>query len=567
MPQLYNKAVMTNAGLALLNKAQAGAAAIQFTRMATGDGTYAAEEKTPSALRERTGLKSERNSYAISSIDVDSATGVKLTALLTNQDPATGAALVTDGYYLNEIGLYAKEKDGGDDTEALYSVAVAAVENRDFMPAYTPGAAPAQIVQEYCARVSDAANVTIDCAGAAMLEGDAEKLLEKLTLSYDEKSGELQLKSGETILSTASIEGGSGGGAETEAIQSWGSGNVIGNESSIAVGDDNVIAPDAEGAVAFGGNNKMNKMYTFSAGMLNEVSTIGSIALGRLNVISASAKTYALAIGIKNKPAAAFGSAIGVSLEQGAYGGFACGRWNAVREEVSNDSEARGDAFVVGNGNSDVRGNAFRVSHSGDAYALKAVNSSGADYAEFIKPWADNNPDGEDRVGYFVTVRDGFLHKANAGDYIAGITSGNPSVVGNADEDYYWKYERDAFGRIVLEEIPERVQALDGEGAPMFDENGEPVMEATGGTVKRMKLSADYDKTLQGLYEERKNRPEWDYVGMLGVLPVRDDGTCVPGLFCKCGADGIATLSVERGFDAYMVIERAADGVVKVILR
>ena len=39
MPQLYNKAVMTNAGLALLNKAQAGAAAIQFTRMATGDGT------------------------------------------------------------------------------------------------------------------------------------------------------------------------------------------------------------------------------------------------------------------------------------------------------------------------------------------------------------------------------------------------------------------------------------------------------------------------------------------------------------------------------------------------
>ena len=205
MPQLYNKAAMTNAGLALLNKAQAGAAAIQFTRMATGDGTYAAEEKTPSALRERAGLKSERNSYAISSIDVDSATGVKLTALLTNQDPATGAALVTDGYYLNEIGLYAKEKDGGDDTEALYSVAVAAVENRDFMPAYTPGDAPAQIVQEYCARVSDAANVTIDCAGAAMLEGDAEKLLEKLTLSYDEKSGELQLKSGDKTLSTKKI--------------------------------------------------------------------------------------------------------------------------------------------------------------------------------------------------------------------------------------------------------------------------------------------------------------------------------------------------------------------------
>ena len=301
--------------------------------------------------------------------------------------------------------------------------------------------------------------------------------------------------------------------------------------------------------------------------MMNEVNTLGSMALGRLNVIPASAGTYAVAVGYKNKPTAAFGSAIGVSLEQDAYGGFACGRWNAVREAVGNDSEARGDAFVVGNGNSDVRGNAFRVSHSGDAYALKAVNSSGADYAEFIKPWADNNSDGEDRVGYFVTVRDGFLHKANDGDYIVGITSGNPSVVGNADEDYYWKYERDAFGRIVLEEIPECVQALDGEGAPMFDENGETVLKPTGGTVKRMKLSADYDKTLQGSYEERKNRPEWDYVGMLGVLPVRDDGTCVPGLFCKCGAGGIATLSTERGVDAYMVIERVSDGVVKVILR
>lgn len=395
--------------------------------------------------------------------------------------------------------------------------------------------------------------------GALAEKGDA--------LVYDKATNELHLKSGETILSTAPIEDGSGGGAETEAIQSWGSGNVIGNESGIAVGDNNVIAPDAGGAVAFGGNNKMNKKYTFSAGMMNEVNTLGSMALGRLNVIPASAGTYAVAVGYKNEPSSSYGATIGVSLKQGAYGGFACGRWNAVREVVGNDSEASGDAFIVGSGNSDVRGNAFRVSHSGDAYALKAVNSSGADYAEFIKPWADNNPDGEDRVGYFVTIKDGLLRKANAGDYIAGITSGNPSVVGNADEDYFWKYERDAFGRIVLEEIPECVQALDDEGIPMFDEDGEPVLKPTGGTVKRMKLSADYDKTLQGSYEERKNRPEWDYVGMLGVLPVRDDGTCVPGLFCKCGAGGIATLSTERGVDAYMVIERLADGVVKVILR
>ena len=92
-------------------------------------------------------------------------------------------------------------------------------------------------------------------------------------------------------------------------------------------------------------------------------------------------------------------------------------------------------------------------------------------------------------------------------------------------------------------------------------------MEATGGTVKRMKLSADYDNTLQETYVERKLRPEWDYVGMLGVLPVRDDGTCVPGSFCKCADGGIATLATERSFDTYMVIERITDNVVRVILR
>lgn len=205
MPQLYNKAVITNAGLALLNKAQAGTAAIQFTRMATGNGTYAADEKTPSALRERVGLKSEKNSYALSSVEVTSADSVRLTALLTNQNPVTGEALVTEGYYLNEIGLYAKEKDGGDDAEALYSVAVASVENREFMPAFAVGDSPAQIVQEYCARVSDAASVTVDYAGAAMLAEDGEKLLAGLALSYDEKSGELQLKSGDKTLSAKNI--------------------------------------------------------------------------------------------------------------------------------------------------------------------------------------------------------------------------------------------------------------------------------------------------------------------------------------------------------------------------
>ena len=93
-------------------------------------------------------------------------------------------------------------------------------------------------------------------------------------------------------------------------------------------------------------------------------------------------------------------------------------------------------------------------------------------------------------------------------------------------------------------------------------------MEETGKIIPnaRMKLSDDYDPSLQNSYIERKYRKEWDYVGMLGVLPVRDDGTCIPGQFCKCGQNGIATSAAEKEFFTYMVLERVRDNVVTVIM-
>ena len=226
-----------------------------------------------------------------------------------------------------------------------------------------------------------------------------------------------------------------------------------------------------------------------------------------------------------------------------------------------------------------------------------------------------------------MTVKDGLLYKANEGDYIYGITSGNPSIVGNADEDYYWRYERDEFNRIIMEDVPEmkiktetikvlmpkyetkivgyiqpddedwepdydedgnpipnkeygEVEVLDEYGNPVMEEvedirpvkdkqTGEYIMEETGNIIKnaRMKLAEGYDPSLQDTYIERKDRKEWDYVGMLGVLPVRDDGTCVPGQFCKCGQGGIATPAARRGFDTYLVIERISDTIVSVIIK
>lgn len=246
------------------------------------------------------------------------------------------------------------------------------------------------------------------------------------------------------------------------------------------------------------------------------------------------------------------------------------GKYNKAMTDCTNYATTKGDCFVLGKGTGpSARANAFRVTYEGAVYGLSAFNSSGADYAEFTKPWWDGNLDKEDRVGLMVTIKDERLYKANDGDYIVGITSGNPSVVGNADEDYYWRYERDEFNRFVWEDVEEEVVKLDEEGNEVLDENGNPVMVKTGKIFEksRMKLADDYDPSKQNDYVERKDRPEWDYVGMIGVLPVRDDGTCEPGGFCKCSKDGIATKATQRGFDTFFVIERITENVVSVEMR
>lgn len=275
--------------------------------------------------------------------------------------------------------------------------------------------------------------------------------------------------------------------------------------------------------------------------------------------------------GRKTTASGAYSHAEGVSTNAENNASHALGKFNKSMQSGGVDDNQIGDVFVIGNGTSDASlSNAFRVTYQGSVYGVGEFNTSGADYAEFIKPWADGNTESEDRVGYFVTVKNGLLYKANEGDYIAGITSGNPSIVGNSDEDYYWRYERDRFNRIVMEDVPEIIEMKDENGNLVFDEQThEPVMIETGNIIPnaRMKLSEGYDPTLQQDYIERKNRKEWDYVGMLGVLPVRDDGTCISGHFCKCGQDGIATISYERWFDTFYVIERVSENVVNVILR
>lgn len=50
---------------------------------------------------------------------------------------------------------------------------------------------------------------------------------------------------------------------------------------------------------------------------------------------------------------------------------------------------------------------------------------------------------------------------------------------------------------------------------------------------------------------------------MLGVLPVRDDGTCEVNGYCKVVDGGIAT----KANSGYRVVARVADNIIKVLFR
>ena len=153
MPQIFNNAVMTDNGRALLSKEIAGECMIQITRMSIGSGVYTAAEKDPDTLQKMTALKNEMQSTGLSSLKRQDNTSVIVTGIFTNDNLETA-------YNINEIGLYAQEK-GNRSTEILYSVAVIAEEQGEIMPA-GEGKNPVRIIQDWVVSVANSANATIE---------------------------------------------------------------------------------------------------------------------------------------------------------------------------------------------------------------------------------------------------------------------------------------------------------------------------------------------------------------------------------------------------------------------
>ena len=246
------------------------------------------------------------------------------------------------------------------------------------------------------------------------------------------------------------------------------------------------------------------------------------------------------------------------------YASHVSGKYNAAMTTGGASGNTTGTAFVIGNGTgSSALSNAFSVQYSGIVKAKSTITASTtADYAEFFE-WLDENPDNEDRVGYFVTLDGDKIRIATAADdYILGVISGEPFILGNGDCDTWnGMYLHDEFRRTIYEPAPKITEILDSEGNPT-EEYKEVEGEFEG---TRPKLNPEYDHTKS--YISRFDRKEWAPVGMLGVLAVRHDGTAKVNGYVTVSADGIATACEKSAENAYRVIKSNTDSVVEIIFR
>ena len=131
--------------------------------------------------------------------------------------------------------------------------------------------------------------------------------------------------------------------------------------------------------------------------------------------------------------------------------------------------------------------------------ATNTVISPNADYAE-VGEWADGNLDNEDRLGYFVAIAEVGdntikIRKATSTDDVRGVTVYNPAFSGNAAAEKYGK---------------------DGE------------------LLKK-----------------------YNYVGIMGIVEIIDNGTCTVNGRCMPGDDGTAIPSTNNM--GYAVLERVDD--------
>lgn len=230
-------------------------------------------------------------------------------------------------------------------------------------------------------------------------------------------------------------------------------------------------------------------------------------------------------------------------------------------------------SWSLANGtSSSAKGLATKIQSDGKVFSDGAYASTGADYAEMFE-WADENPEDEDRVGYFVTFDENNPEKirfAKSTDtYILGIISATPAIVGdNIDMNWKDRWLKDEWGRNLTHEVTipaviETIRELSVDPETLEEVWIEVEYEVMP-ERKEIQQIPNPDWNPEDEYIPREQRKEWDAVGIVGKLRVRDDGTCEAGKLCYPNDQGIATLSNDKG---YMVMKRISSNQVLVMFK
>ena len=288
------------------------------------------------------------------------------------------------------------------------------------------------------------------------------------------------------------ITGGSYNDVSGSSNTVGGSGNMVGGKSNSVTRDVLSGGYGSKNLVA-GEGNTTNKNYNVIGGASNQVlGNSYQICCGYGNIAKSGA-------------GATFGSGnindTAEALMSGCFGGT-----------TTNGGATHSCRLAIGGGTSDNdRRNIFDVNTYGDVYG-NSYNTMGADYAEYFE-WADGNPENEDRCGMLVML-DGDKIKLAHGDDILGAVSAAPSVIGNGAE-LYWQgtYSTDIYGRPVT----------NGKGERLYSSKFDPGMQ----------------------YIPRSQRREWDAVGLVGRLIIRDNGICTVGGYCTA-VNGIANFTKNK---------------------
>lgn len=335
------------------------------------------------------------------------------------------------------------------------------------------------------------------------------------------------------------------------------SGTTIGSYATCE-GDDTTASSNS--AHAEGYNTTASGMYSHAEGANTTASGNYSHAEGDTTTASGN---YAHAEGWKTTVSGNFAHAEGQDTAAKGYYSHATGyhtaanfyqtvvgRYNVEKGSTLSYTTDSGYLIVGCGTSSSATANCLRATES-KVYG-KTYSSSGADYAEMFE-WLDGNISNEDRIGKFVTL-DGDKIKLTTSqdDYILGVVSGNPSVIGDSHSDQWaYMFEQDIFGRPIYETvtIPEEK-----------DDDGNIIVEEH--TEEQLKVSKQYDNTQP--YIARDKRKEWVAVGLLGKLICIDDGTAEINGYVRPNENSIATYSEAK--TKYRVMKRIDETHIQIMI-